>query len=227
MANAEDLFHFGIDILKTVVDATTRTIVAQIGDVVHEVNEGDGAEWIQHIGFISRPGKPVAKKCAAQGWAIRRRGRDVVFASRDLRGLELAGEIDDGETCVYAAGPDGESQGRILIKKNGSINLYTRKGNTKTGAGMVVAIDPMTDTISIVNSKGFGLVIDGDGVKLTSKGAAVSLTEAGAASVIGKGATQIDGKTVTLGANVVPVANAALKGPTGISGSPSLKVMIE
>ena len=227
----DGLFSFGIDILKTAVDKATRAITAQIGDVVQEVTEADGAEWWQHVGLISRPPKPVAKKRAAQALAVRRRDHDVVFASRDLRGLELAGELDDGETCLYAAGPEGEAQGRVLIKKNGSINLYTRAGNTKSGKGMVVSVDPMTDTISILNSKGFGLII-GEDVKITSKGAALTLTEAGKISLIGKDNVQVDGKKVVIGATIppgtpAPGPSSALKGLTGVAGAPSVKVLIE
>jgi hypothetical protein len=227
MSAADELFYVGIEILKTTVDKVTGAISAQIGDVLQEIAESDDAEWWQQAGLVSRPPRPVAKKLAAQAIGLRRRGRDILIACRDLRGLKLAGELDDGETCLYAPGPDGTAQGRILIKKDGSIHLYTRAGNTPDGGGMIVTVDPTTDTIALVNAAGYGLIIDGEGARLTAKGAAVALTPAGDASLIGKGMTQVDGASIVIGSVAVPVANAALKGPTGIAGTPSLKTVIE
>lgn len=136
--SVDSLFHLGVDILKTVVSSATKAVLAQVGDVLGEVAEGDDAEWIQHVGFVSRPPKPEAKKRAAQGWGIRLRGRDVIFGSRDLRGLELAGSLGDGETAIYASGPNGTSQGRILLKGDGSVSLYTAQGNTAGGASVTI-----------------------------------------------------------------------------------------
>lgn len=220
------LFQVGIDILKSKVSAVTKAILVQTGDVGNEASEADNVEWWQHAGFVSLPSDPRAKQAACQGVIIRRGDHDVCIASRDLRGLELAGQLKPGETCIYGGGALGAAQGRMLIKQNGSINLYTREGNSSTGAGMGIFINPDDDSISIVNSQGFGMLIKSDGVYLTSGDAGLSL-KGNSAKLVATGQTQVDGAGIILGAVGVPGVNSALAGPAGITGLPSAKVLIQ
>lgn len=217
----------GVTILRTTVDAATKAILAQLGESRTEESIADGAEWWQHVGFISRPSKAVPKGESCEGIVVRRSGNDVVISSRDKRGRELAGELKEGETCLYAAGPDGKGQSRVLLKANGAIALYTREGNTEAGQGMAVILDPMTDTVSVTNSLGFGLIISPDGVRLTSKEGGLTLTAGGDCTMAGTGKTQVDGSSVLLGSVAVPGVNNAITGPTGVAGKASVKVMIE
>lgn len=221
------LVHVGLDILTTTVNSATKRILAQTGDVVKDATDSDGAEWWQHVGFASRPPKPQAGKQAAQAVVLKTSDRDVAIGSVDQRGLALYGNLDHGESCLYAAGEDGEAQARVLLKKDGSINLYTRKGNTSSGAGMVVQIDAMNGAIRLINDKGYGIIIDADGVKITSGNAALTLTGGGDATLVGKGKTQVDGSGVVIGSLAVPGVNSALTGVTGVAGKASLKVLIE
>lgn len=142
------LLHVGYDILTTTVNRATNKILAQLGDVHKQQTDTDNAEWWQHVGFVSRPPKPVAGKTAAQGVAIRAGDHDVVIASQDLRGLDLYGNLDHGETCTYAPGPEGTGQARIIHKKDGSINIYTTDTNTAAGQAVYLRVAP--DGISIV-----------------------------------------------------------------------------
>ena len=221
------LIQVGFDVLTTTVDATTKKITAQLGSVVGKTTDTDGAEWWQHYGFASRPPKPDAGKEAAQAVVIRMGDHDIVIASQDLRGLELYGRLDHGETCIYAAGPDGKAQGRILIKKDGSISLFSKKGNVADGTGMLIQLDAMNNAIRLLNASGHGLIIDDEGVKLTTGKAGLSLTAGGDAKLIGTGKTQVDGSGVVIGSAAVPGVNSALTGVTGIAGKASLKVLIE
>lgn len=221
------IVEVGLDILTTTVNASTKRILAQTGDVVKDATETDGAEWWQHVGFASRPPKPQAGKQAAQAVVLKTSDRDVVIGSVDQRGLALYGNLDHGESCLYAAGEDGEAQARVLLKKDGSINLYTRKGNTSAGAGMVIQIDAINGAIRLLNDKGYGIIIDADGVKITSGNAALVLTGSGDATLVGKGNTQVDGSGVVIGSVAVPGVNSALTGVTGVAGKASLKVLIE
>ena len=214
----------GLDVLRTVIDAATGVILAQLGSVTAESTDTDEAEWWQTVGVISMPPKATAKQAACQVVTIRRGDRDVVVASRDLRGLKLAGSLRPGETCIYGAG-DGTAQGRVLIKDDGSVNIYTRA--SESGAGMIISATPATDTIAILNAAGNGIIIDGDSVKITAKGACLKLETGGDASLIGKGKTQVDGAGIVIGSVAVPVVNSAITGPVGIAGKPSLKVLIE
>ncbi len=127
------IFAIGIDLLKTSVDAVTGKILAQLGSVVGEITDSDNAEWWQHVGFASRPSKAVAGKSSAQAVVIKRSDHDICVASQDPRSLEMYGNISDGETCVYAAGEDGTSQGRILLKTDGSVSLFTTSTNLSSG----------------------------------------------------------------------------------------------
>jgi hypothetical protein len=171
------LVQVGIDILATTIVSATKKILAQTGQVDKEATDSNGVEWIQHVGFASRPAKPEAGKKAAQGVVMQTSGRDVCIASQDLRGLDLYGTLSHGETAVYAAGEDGTAQGRMLIKGDGSVHLYTREGNTSDGTGMTVQLDAANGAIRILNPSGFGLIIDSDGIVLTT-GAASELPPA-------------------------------------------------
>lgn len=220
------IVEVGLDILTTTVNSATKRILAQTGDVVKDAAETDGAEWWQHVGFASRPPKPQAGKQAAQAVVLKTSDRDVVIGSVDQRGLALYGNLDHGESCLYAAGEDGEAQARVLLKKDGSINLYTRKGNTSAGAGMIVQIDATNGAIRLINDLGYGIIIDSDGVKITSGGACLTLA-GNDAQLIAKGNAQVDGSGVVIGSVAAPGLNSALTGVTGVAGKASLKVLIE
>lgn len=222
-----DVFHF-VHVLKTTVSSATKKILAQTGSVVGQgQTDADNVEWWQHVGFTSRPSNPVGGKEAPQAVVVRAGGIDAAIASQDLRGLDLYGNLQPGETCVYSAGADGNAQARVLLKADGSINLYTRKGNTSSGTGMLVQLDAAAGAIRLINDKGYGLIIDADGVKLTSGSAGLTLTGAGNVTLVGSGQTQVDGSSICIGSKAVPVTNSALIGPTGVSGRPSLKTIVE
>lgn len=136
------LFQVGIDILKTTLNAVTGKILAQTGDVVGQATDADNVEWWQHVGFASRPAKPEAGKAAAQAVIFKGGDHDVAIASQDVRGLDIYGNLADGETCVYGPGEDGNSQGRVLIKSDGSVTLYTTDSNTKNGNTVALRISP-------------------------------------------------------------------------------------
>lgn len=221
------LIQVGFDILTTAVDKATKKITAQLGNVVGKTTDTDNAEWWQHVGLATRPPKPTAGKEAAQAVVLRMGDHDVVVASQDMRGLALYGALDHGETCLYAAGEDGNGQARVLLKKDGSVSLFTKQGNTAGGTGMLIQLDAAGNAIRLLNARGHGIVIDEDGVKVTAGDSALKLTASGDASLIGKGNTQVDGSGVVIGSMAVPGVNSALTGVTGVAGKASLKVLIE
>lgn len=222
------LFEFGISILNTIVDATTKTILATTGDVESETPGADNVQWLQHVGFVSRPSKPAARERAAKGLVIKRGDHDVCIGSSDIRGQELSGNLGHGDTCIYAAGEDGTGQARVLLKgSTGAVSLYTTADNTSTGAGMGVFINPSDDSVSIINSQGFGLLIKSDGVYLSARDSGLTLLASGDCKLVGKGAAQLDGASVCIGSVAVPGVNSALTGVTGVAGKASVKVCIE
>ncbi len=221
------LIQAGFDVLTTTVDKATKKITAQLGSVVGKTTDTDNAEWWQHYGIASRPPKPKAGKEAAQAVVLRMGDHDIVIASQDMRGLELYGALDHGEVCLYSAGDDGNGQARVLLKKDGSVSLFTKQGNAAGGTGMLIQLDAAGNAIRLLNANGHGIIVDADGIKLTAGNAALTLTAAGDASLVGKGSTQIDGSGVVIGSMAVPGVNSALTGVTGVAGKASLKVLIE
>jgi phage gp45-like len=221
----QGLIKIGQAILSTTIEAATNKILVQLGDV-RGGTDSDNAEQIQHVGFVSRPSKAQKGKAAAYAVVVEGGDRDVVIGSIDQRGLELYGSLKEGEAAVYAAGEDGTGQARILLKADGGVHIYSRKGNSPTGTGMTISLDAQNGAIRLVNDKGYGLIIDGDGVKLTTGDAALSLTGSGDVTLVGKGKTQVDGSGILLGSAAVPGLNSALTGPTGLAGVASAKVLI-
>lgn len=214
------------DVLRTTVTSKTKKIVGQLGGVSGEgFAATDGVEWWQHVGFASRPSKAEKGKSAANAMLLRQGGIDAAFASQDVRGLEIYGNLKDGETCVYAPGEEGEGQARALFKADGSITLFTKKGNEAAGTGMMIGLDAQAGAIRMVNDKGYGIVIDQDGVKVFTKDAVLDLSSG--AKLISKATTQIDGSNVVLGSVPLPGVGAILTGVTGIAGKASLKVSAE
>lgn len=219
------MVHVGLEVLTTTVNSVTKKILAQLGDVYRETTDTDNAEWWQHVGFASRPPKPEAKKKAAQVVAIKSGDHDICVASQDLRGLELYGSLDHGETCLYAPGETGTGQARVLLKKNGSISLYTKVGNTSSGAGMIVQLDAENDAIRITNGAGHGLIIDADGARVIANGAGgLTVGADGKCSLIATEQCQVDGSTIVLGPVALPVVNAVCVGPAGIAAAASSRV---
>jgi len=189
------LFQLGADILSSRIDRVTRKVLLQIGNVAGEVAEGDNVEQIQHNGFVSRPPNPEAGKKASQAFIIRRGDHDVSIAEQDLRGLELAGELGPGETCVYAAGADGKGQARLLLKGNGAIAMYALEGNEPGGASVTVQCLPSGE-INIAGPFGGMQVKDGKLTIMSGSSAGVQL-DANGVSLLGQ--TIIANGSVVLG----------------------------
>ena len=142
-----EAFQVGVSILNTIVDKTTSTILAMTGDARAPQADTSEAEWWQHIGFLSRPSNPTVGNTDAQGicgegLVMRRGDRDIVYASRDVRGQDMQGNMAPGETIVYAGGATGTAQGRVLLKADGSVALLTTDSNTATGKVVTLRMSP-------------------------------------------------------------------------------------
>lgn len=220
MINSDEIIKVGVDVLNTTFDPVTKSITAQLGDVVTEQRISDNAVWLQHVGFISRPPKPDPKKTACQAVAVTTSSHDVCIASRDLRGHELAGSIGPGETCVYAPGALGTSQARMLLKDSGAVAFITAEGNTLEGGSATISVDS-DGNIVLASSKG-AIVIKDSGITLISGNSALKLGSDGNITLIGNAAA-INAGSVSIGAGaIIP----AVIGPTGITGVASTSVKI-
>lgn len=136
------LFAIGVDVLSAFRDATTNAVLFQTGDVVTGQVESDRVESWQHVGLVSIPSNPIAGQAACQSVVIKRGDIDVCTNTRDMRGLAIAGTLVAGETCLYGPGHDGNSQGRVLIKDNGGVTIFTTDDNTPTGKAVALSVSP-------------------------------------------------------------------------------------
>lgn len=219
-----DLIHIGVEILKTSVSAKTKKILAQIGS-----NSGDGqgdadnVEWWQHVGFASRPSNPEKGKSAATAVSIRSGGIDAIVASTDVRGEEIKGNLQPGETCLYAAGPEGTAQARVLLKADGSINLFTKEGNESSGKGMGIFVNA-DGSISIASHNGAAVLIKSDGaVNLFNASGGIQVKADGSIKVASGAKVEISGGSVTLGGvAALPVAI----GPNTVTAITALQTQI-
>jgi hypothetical protein len=214
-----DFLQVGIDILNTYLGASetspTGTILAQTGDVLKQFTDCDQADWWQHVGFASRPSNVTAGKAACQGVAFRASDRDVVICSRDTRTNQIYGNLGPGETCLFGAGADGESQGRVIVKDDGSVTLATTDDNTSAGNMTYLRIHP-TKGLTFVAPWG-SIVFDEAGLRIKHD-TGFSATAGGIGGLpgglssyfkISAALTTVEGSTVFLGAGLAgysPVA---------------------
>lgn len=197
----------GVDILSTTRDEGTKTITAQIGDVVGEEVDADNAEIWQQPGLASRPSKAEPKKAACQAVVIRETGHDVCIAMRDVRGQEIAGNLKEGETCVYSGGADNKAQARSLWKADGSISHVTFVGNDPSGAtiGQFIQASGNIDTVA----KDACLLLRPSAARLFTPNASVSL-EGDDFKVYAAGKANLNASTIVLGgATAQPTLNAS------------------
>jgi hypothetical protein len=160
------LFGIGFDVMVATIDATTGIITAQIGDAVSGVVDSNNAEVWQNWGFASLPTPPIGGASGAQGIAIKRHTGDLIIAGRDPRTGQIWGNLKPGEVVVFASGADGKAQGRVLIKQDGSVTLYTTDSNTASGNAMMVRLSPP----NTAGGGGFEVAVPGASLKLGPSG---------------------------------------------------------
>ncbi len=144
----------GLAVLSTSVNPVTDKILAQLGDE-RGATDGENAEWVQHVGFMSRPSKVDPGKASAQSVCVTGGDRDVCIGSQDARGRELAGLIAEGETVLYAGGETGTAQARVVLKADGSINIFTTDTNTRDGKSVYLRIGTGSDTNGLPDGLSF------------------------------------------------------------------------
>lgn len=144
---SDDIGH---DVLTTVRNTKNGAISAQIGDAVSKETCADGAEWWQHVGFASRPAKAEPGKSACQVLSTERTDRDICYASRDLRGTLAYGELGEGETCIYANGPNASGTGRVMLTDDGTeatVTIETKQGNASNGTPVTIKVSSIGQVV--------------------------------------------------------------------------------
>lgn len=224
------LFDIGVDILVSTLQPN-GSILVQTGDSTSESADTDAAEWWQHTGFASRPAVPSRGASSCQGIAFRSNDRDVIVASRDVRGTTIYGNLSDGETCVYASA----GQARQLFKKNGSISQITTNDNTATGTTVGTYVGP--DKIQLYNEHG-SITIDANGITLAVAGGQAGLQIGSVVATLSGQQVQVSGMAVAVAGQTItaigtpgalpPGPTSALSGPAAspVSAKPSTNVQI-
>lgn len=184
--------------------ADSGAVLAQTGDAVTgSVSDPDAVLW-QSLGVVARPKKPSADGSACQAVVLKTSGRDYCIAYRDVRALELAGALGEGDTAIYAT----EGQARALFKADGSVTIITTADNTAAGQTVALSVGP--DGIKMFGPWG-AMTLDAAGFQVAVAGGATTLVmDADGMTVSGKTASLATGG-VMLGATAsVPVATSAL-----------------
>lgn len=128
--------------MSTTIDAITGILTAQIGDAVKGIASSSGAEIWQQWGFASLPTPPQNGQSGAQALVMKRGVLDIIFAGRDPRAGAIWGNLKPGEVAVFGTGPTGTGQGRMLLKQDGSVTLYTTDSNTAGGNAVFLRVSP-------------------------------------------------------------------------------------
>lgn len=184
------------DVLTTTLATETKRVLANTGNVNGQT-ESAAVQWVQQVGLASRPAKPANGK-AAQAVVVEGGGIDIAIASQDVRFNEVYGSLAEGEVCLFAVGPDGTAQARILLKANGSINLYTVKGNAAGGKSMGVFIN--TDGSINIASDGNGVLVGADkSVKIFNDGGALQIMPDGKVKLSAGPQLALSGGSVAIG----------------------------
>lgn len=204
------------DALTTSINSKNGAISAQLGDSTNSEVVSDEAEWIQHVGFASRPAKAVAGQPSCQVLTIETTGRDVCYASRDLRGTTAYGALDDGETCIFANGPNGGGTGLVILtndgNRNADVEMSVRRGDVSSGGK--VRVNVSSDGKVTIETGTASIVVDAVTGAATITATSVALGGAGGLPVVVDGGTlQAWITTVATGLNGLGVVNTP---PVGI-----------
>lgn len=208
---SDDIGH---DVLATRLNAKNGAIAAQLGDCVSQESVSDDAEWFQHVGFASRPSRAEPGKSACQVLSTERTDRDVVYASRDLRGTTLYGALGEGETCLYANGPNGSGTSVLGLRDDGStatISIATKQGNASGGSAIKIEV---SSTGNIVITAGSSTITVDQGGTVNIDAVNITLGGTGGTNIV-KDAAALQAWVAIIGAGVAALGVANTP-PTGL-----------
>lgn len=167
-------------------------------------------------GTIASNGTFTASQISLQGaqavcWV--RNDQWIALSVRDTRAQTNPGNIQAGELALQVPG----AAGRVILKQDGSVNLYTLNG----GNSMGVFVSPGDNALQAVNSNGYGLNIADSSVSISAstsapQGGSLVIEDSGAVNLTGTKQTQIDGANIVLGSQVVAELNTAVINPNAI-----------
>lgn len=127
-----------VDILSSEREET-GAVLLQIGDVINSRVIDSGCPFFQTAGIVSVPPPPVPGKSAMEAICLKTVDKDVIIATRDLRGSVIAGQLKQGEACVYAT----IGAARTMYKADGSVINFTTDDNTENGKSVYSGVTPV------------------------------------------------------------------------------------
>lgn len=216
------------DILATFLEEGAFS--AQLGDVETEAVIGLDADVLGPAGLASRPSKPNADtKEAAQALVFKTGTRDVVLGIKDARNASIYGGITEGETCLFASGPEGEGTGRVLMKDSGdsaSITLLLQKDNDSAGLPIILQLKS-DGSLNIALADKVAVNMNADGINMAATNGTLSSSVSITPTEINLVSTKINinGQGVLIG----PAPTAATPctvGPVGMSAVGSSCVLV-
>ena len=123
------LLSIGSDMLNVAFDKATGVMLAQTGDAVNGTANAKNAEIWQQPGFSSIPTPCQQGASGAQCVAIKNGDQDVIIAVRDTRAANAIGNLNPGESIMYATGATGTGAAKVKCDANGNVTI----GTTDTG----------------------------------------------------------------------------------------------
>lgn len=171
-----------------------------------EGSDGEDAEIWSHYGLSYRPADPSGDK-STQALTLEVAGRPVIFATRDVRGADIHGDLNAGDVAVWSIGKNA-----VRLNASGSISMF--KQGESVDSAVAIGDD---GAITLLNEWGVvQLGKDGFSVTLAS-GQMLSLGPDGFNVSAPKCALQCGAIALGVGA-AVPLASVPTVIGTGTAG---------
>lgn len=171
-----------------------------------EGSDGEDAEIWSHYGLSYRPADPGGDK-STQALTLEVAGRPVIFATRDVRGADIHGDLNAGDVAVWSIGKNA-----VRLNASGSISMF--KQGESVDSAVAIGDD---GAITLLNEWGVvQLGKDGFSVTLAS-GQMLSLGPDGFNVSAPKCALQCGAIALGVGA-AVPLASVPTVIGTGTAG---------
>lgn len=114
------------------------TVQLQIGDPVTGIAVDDAVQHMSGFGIVSMPCPPNEGKGGAEVVVLKTSGADIAIAGRDARFASIVGNMEEGETCVYAPG----SMAYAVFKNDGGVSIGTTSTNNPDGYSNFFQVRP-------------------------------------------------------------------------------------
>lgn len=160
-----------------------------------EGSDGEDAEIWSHYGLSYRPADPSGDK-STQALKLEVAGRPVIFATRDVRGADIHGDLNAGDVVVWSIGGVA-----LRMNADGSTSLFKKNEGETPDAFVSIASD---SAITLCNEWGtIQISSDGISLMLNDGSAGLQISAADGVNIVGqKAAFQVGSISLGVGASV-------------------------